>query len=367
MIKFSIATNFDSAFLSEIGILNRKYATAKVTEVYGSLPVSLTGSGRSSVGLPNVSIQDIAMHIDQAHELGLDFNYLMNASVSDFFYNAEWRKKLHKFILDLKEIGVNSITIADEVLVKYVRKEFKDLPVHISLIVGIDTPELARKFSDLGVELITLNQHTINRNTETIKEIVKAVNCKVRLYANISCLHDCQMRDKHYSWLNSRSTVDSSNYKKQVDNFILWCEKRYMNDPIELLKSSFIRPEGLGLYRKTGVDSFKLSDRRESTKDLVRLLESYMGEHYHGNLFSLLFRDDRKWANAVRDIVETKFLGHTAINIDNDKLTDLDFDVMVTTLKGNDLKEFYQLATKEAVSGILYSRTKDFHNKLHSC
>lgn len=366
MAKFCIATNFDSVFLNEIKKLNRKHTPSEVIEVFGSLPVSLTGSGRSPVGLPNISARDLANHIKHIHSLGLKFNYLMNAPGSKNFYDDERKKRIHQFISNLKKVGVDSITIADESLVRYVREEFEDIPIHVSLIAGIDTPEEAKKFSDLGVELITLNQHTINRNKEKIKEIVDAVNCKIRLYANISCLQDCQMRDKHYAWLGSQSNVASVNSDKQADRFILWCENKYMKNPVELLRSPFIRPEGLKLYQKIGVDSFKLSDRRESTDALVELLEAYMSGEYHGNLFSLLFRNDRKWSNAVRDIINEKSLGHTAIFIDNDKLTELDFDAKVTTLRAAELKKFYQLATDKAESGISDTKTKDFHVKLHS-
>ncbi len=364
MAKFSIATNFDSDFLKEIGRLNKEYSPSKIIEVFGSLPVSLTGSGRHPSGLPNISAHDFADHIKQVHGLELEFNYLMNSPRPGNFYDIEWRKRLDQFIDYLRKIGVDSITIADESLVRYVKKRFQDIPVHVSLITGIDTLKKAKRFSDIGVRLISLNQHTINRNMNRIKEIVDAVNCQIRLYANISCLQDCPKRKKHYIWLGSQSKEGSINWDRQVDDFLLWCEKEYMEKPVELLRSPFIRPEGLELYEEIGVDSFKLSDRREPTGALVKLLEAYMSGEYHGNLFSLLFREDRKWTNAVRHIFNVESLGHTAIAIDNDKLTELDFDRKVVTLSGDELREFYQLATSKVVSGVSDSRTRKFHKSL---
>jgi len=366
MAKFSIATNFDLNFLKEIERLNRKYSPSEIIEVYGSMPVSLVGSGRSYVGLPKISARDLADHIKHAHNFGLEFNYLMNAPKYRNFQDAAWKKQVYQFISYLKNIEVDSITIADESLVKYVRKNFPNIPVHVSLVAGIDSPKEAKSFSDLGVNSITLNQHTTNRNINKIKEIINIVDCPIKLYANVSCLQDCPMRDEHYAWLGSLSKEVSSNIKPGADHFILWCENKYMENPIELLRSPFIRPEGLGLYEQIGVDFFKLSDRREPTNALVKLLEAYMSRIYHGNLFSLLFRDDRKWTNAVKNIIDEKSLGDTAIYIDNDKLTELNFDQKVITLKADNLKTFYKMATNKAVKGISDQKTKNFHVKLHS-
>ena len=366
MPQFSLATNFDAKLLQEVGRLNKKYPESKVFELYGSLPLSLTGSGRRAIGLPAVSANDLEEHVMLAHQFSLKFNYLMNSTSVGDLNDATYCQQLDEFFNYLIGINVDSITLADEALIKYVRQKFPDLSIHVSLITGVDTVEKAKKYSDLGVALITLNQHTINRDLKTIKAIVQAVDCDIMLYANISCLQDCPMRDAHYAWLSSQSNSSTTNTDKSVDKFILQCEKKYLENPIEFLRSPFIRPEALKIYEEIGVNYFKLSDRRESTEALIKTAKAYMSGAFHGNLFAFLFRDDRKWSNAVRSIVDPESLGHTAINIDNDKLTAFRFDEQVTTLTGKDLEKFYQELTAAAVSGLDDDATKDFHKKLHS-
>ncbi|KKR07445.1 MAG: Peptidase U32 [Parcubacteria group bacterium GW2011_GWC2_39_14] len=366
MPQFSLATNFDTKILSEIDKLNKKYPESKVFEVYGSLPLSLTGSGRSTIGLPAVSTTDLAKHIETAHKFSLKFNYLMNSSRVSDLDDLTFRKQLDMFLNDLIKIQVDSITLADEKLIRYVRRKFPTLPIHVSLITGVDTVAEAKKYSNLGVSLTTLNQHTINRDLKTIATIVQDVNCDIMLYANISCLQNCPLRDAHYKWLSSQSNESTTDDNQRVDKFILQCERQYIENPIEFLRSPFIRPEALKLYEAVGVKHFKLSDRRESTEALVKTAEAYMSGAFHGNLFSFLFRDDRKWSNAVRNIVEVKSLGNTAININNDKLTAFNFDELVTLLTGEDLEKFYVDMTTAAVSGVDDQKTKSFHNKLQS-
>ncbi|KKQ80611.1 MAG: Peptidase, U32 superfamily [Parcubacteria group bacterium GW2011_GWC2_38_7] len=366
MPQFSLATNFDPKLLSEVDRLNKKYLESRVFEVYGALPISLTGSGRSAIGLPAVSTTDLEEHIRLAHQYSLKFNYLMNSSSVGDLNNAVYCKQLDEFLNYLINIQVDSITLADEMLIKYVKEKFPELPVHVSLITGVDAVEKAKMFSDLGVELITLNQHTINRDLKTIKAIVKAVDCRVMLYANISCLQNCPMRDAHYKWLSSQSNSSTINSDQSVDKFILQCENKYFEDPTELLRSPFIRPEALKIYENVGANYFKLSDRRESTESLVEIAEAYMSQTFHGNLYSFLFRDDRKWSNAVRKVVDVESLGHTTINIDNDELTLLDFDRKVTSLTGDEIENFYHTTTAEAVSGFDDQETKQFHKNLHS-
>jgi len=365
MINYSIATNFDDKLIQGMVKLNSQFKNGRVAEIFGCLSQSLTGSGRSSVGLTNISLVDLQKHIQLAHKHHIKFNYLMNSIFLPKMKNKVWLKKLDRFVLQLIKAGVDSVTVANKDLAKYLRQQFPNLKLHVSLIAGVESVKEAKNWDKIGVAQITLNQHSLNRDLALIKRIRQAVKCKIQLYANISCLADCPLRQKHYQWLNQQSTLSNKSQQK-IDRFILHCENIYLKNPINLLRSPFIRPEGIKLYTKIGICNFKLSDRRDPTNFLIKLATAYLRGSFSGNLFNLLFRDGRKWSNAVRAVADVKKIGQPNIIIDNSKLTALDFDRQVTTIRNKDLMNYYQLATKASVRGLTNYRTREFHNKLNS-
>ena len=78
------------------------------------------------------------------------------------------------------------------------------------------------------------------------------------------------------------------------DPFLMRCSQSFLSEPMEFLRSPFIRPEDVSVYRKTGINVIKLSDRTEATGFLLRTARAYAGERYDGNLFDLIFRGGRK-------------------------------------------------------------------------
>ncbi|CAK0780479.1 hypothetical protein CCP3SC15_760001 [Gammaproteobacteria bacterium] len=128
------------------------------------------------------------------------------------------------------------------------------------------------------------------------------------------------------------------------------CAQAYLTDPVKLLRSPFIRPEDVGVYRKLGIDIIKLSDRSESTAFLLNTACAYLQEYYHGNLFDLIFRSGRKFrAGLGRQRAEIADLA-LPVHIANDVLSRLKFIERISEGKEPELSRFYQQATQEAVT-----------------
>jgi len=363
MANYSVATNFDQNLLSAIGELNKQYSS-KIIEVYGSLPSGLIGSGRPMIGLPKITYKDLLQYVKSTHEFGLEFSYLLNANSGIRLANAGYARLVLAEMESLLYAGIDSLTIADDSLVKFVRAEFPEAKVNLSVVRGADTIEEVKSSLEKGVKSITLNQHTINRDFKKIEDIVKSVTgIELRLYANVSCLQDCPKRTEHYKYLSSQSQLGNALFNNKVDKYIVDCALTYLRDPVKLLKSPFIRPEDIRIYEDLGIKTFKLSDRREPTTALIDLFKSYLSEEFHGNLFDLLFREGRKWANPFT-VVGSSLAAPPDIYIDNDVLTELDFIDMIMKLGDEDLDSFYQQATNLAVRNVDSERTKRFLEKL---
>ena len=348
-IRFVVPTNFDPALPGLIKSLNDTHPRAEVVELYGALPRTIVGHGRSPQGLPQVGPAELAEQVNLAHDSGLLFNYLLNGLCDERQRgNPAWISSLLVELERLVLVGVDSATVSDPWLVSLLRRHFPSLEVKVSLIAGIDTVEAARRYDDLGVAAINLNGHTINRDVGTIRSIVESVSANVQLYANISCLERCPRRDQHYRFVANSSRLGlglvSSEYR---DPFISWCLTQYRADRTALLRTPFIRPQDVPSYAALGVGSFKLSDRKMSTNVLAATVREYLCLVDPPDLFPLLFGNGQAWLEESKHSISKAHLP----SISSSVLTSLDFISNVTSLRGSRLREFYGEATELAVQG----------------
>jgi collagenase-like PrtC family protease len=58
-------------------------------------------------------------------------------------------------------------------------------------------------------------------------------------------------------------------------------------DPVELLKSPWIRPEDIPHYEAIGYDRFKITERFKRTPLLLENVRAYENRRYDGNLLDL--------------------------------------------------------------------------------
>lgn len=350
VLNYSIATSWDDALLEGLAALNANAGNTRVFEVFGSHRATPIGSGRPTFRLPEVSASTFERHLQRAHQLGLRFNYVLNAPTFGGRENdREWWPMVGDFIEQLVRNGVDCVTIANEDLVRFVRSHFPELKINLSLIAGVDTVEAARHFDELGVDVIVLSPFTVNRDFETLAAIRAAVSCKLELYANIPCLNRCPMRDTHYQYSGSASQTEGRSGVNS-DPYLMKCSSVYLSHPLELLRSPFIRPDDTELYRELGINVIKLSDRTESSAFLLQTARAYIEQRLDGDLFEMIFRSGRKFRAGLGELaVEVADLP-LAVKIDNGVLNSMGFIEQVQRLREPELTAFYQRATAAAVT-----------------
>lgn len=347
MANFSAATNFDEELLTFIEESNKKHSN-QVTEIYGSLPVSIVGSARAQKGLPRITREGLSNHIRLAHDKGIKFNYPMNASSGINLDDTSYACRVNEELTFLLSAGIDSLTVADDALINFIRKEHPEIELHLSIVKGVSAVDAIKKYADQGIKVITLNQHTVNREFKCIEKLVRSFpDSELRIYANVSCLSNCSKRDEHYRYLSQQSQSGNAPSNKP-DLFIVNCALTYLKNPTEILKSPFIRPEDIQAYEQLGIKTFKLSDRREPTQDLANLIRAYLKGEFHGNLFNFLFRSGRKWTNSFTAI-GLQCVPTPSIFIDNDELGRIQFLDKIRNLNGDELEAFYREATARAL------------------
>jgi len=67
------------------------------------------------------------------------------------------------------------------------------------------------------------------------------------------------------------------------------CRYKLFTQPEEFIKANWIRPEDVGYYEDTGINSLKIIDRNRKTQDIVFALRAYLERRFDGNLIDLLF------------------------------------------------------------------------------
>ena len=91
-MKLSVPTNWQPDLIKKIKKPN-------VDIVYGKLNSDFVGGGRPACICPEVKMQEAKRHVQEIHENGLKFSYLLNASCLG---NHEWtikgQRRLHKLL-----------------------------------------------------------------------------------------------------------------------------------------------------------------------------------------------------------------------------------------------------------------------------
>ncbi|MDR2778572.1 MAG: U32 family peptidase [Rickettsiales bacterium] len=281
-MKISLATNFDDDLITQI-------SGYPVYEIYGKLKTDIFGGGRPSNTLDDLSRAKLESHVRLARRNNIKFNYLLNSAC---FNNREmdkkWQDEAISFLNYLRDIGVNALTVSNQLLLKLVKKYFDCFSVRISIFSCVSDYARARQWEEMGADFICADIYSLNRNFKEIEKIVKNLKtAKLELLANVSCLKACPYAMSHANSIAHASNSYEPN-EKSVDYCILHCQRDELLNPIEYIRSCWIRPEDIKCYERIGVEHFKLTERGIPTRELVKRVKAYSEGHYDGNLIDLV-------------------------------------------------------------------------------
>ncbi len=148
------------------------------------------------------------------------------------------------FLNGLTSSGADAVTVGIPYLIDLVRKRFPRLKIKVSTTARVNTVRKALQYEDMGVEEIIIDEH-INREFKTLEAIRKAVKCNLELIVNNICLWQCPYNYEHvnHDGHASREGEEEQYCYLQYPGYL--CLYRKLTDPVELLKSPWIRPEDI--------------------------------------------------------------------------------------------------------------------------
>ena len=281
-MRLSVATNFDPALVEAM----KGYP---VVEFFGKLREDTVGGGRAPYQLARVSRKRLADHVRQARLAGIEFNYLLNAScLGNREMTRTGQREIEELAGWLCEIGVASVTVSSPYLLTLIKTRYPGLKVRVSVFGGVDRVRKARMWEELGADCIVLDSILVNRELGALGRIRKSVRCDLALLVNNNCLSGCALSPMHMNALSHAGQSWNGNRGFFIDWCFLRCTEMKLREPVNYLRSEWIRPEDLHVYEDLGYDLFKIAERDIPTPLMETRVRAYAGRRYDGNLLDLV-------------------------------------------------------------------------------
>lgn len=290
MIKLCVPSRFELQLLD--GLEPLALQTGRIHEVYGSLSRSVIGSGRPARRLTQQggapTFDDVRRFTERAHGAGIRVNYLLNSAVLDHAeYTRAGRQRILDYVGEVTDAGVDMVTIAVPYLIELVRSNFPALPVSVSVICEVDTTHSLRLFERYGVQRVQLAEEC-NRDLRSLDTLAQSASVECSLVVNNGCLRFCPYRSYHNT-LCSQGSQEERPEHGYIDYPLLKCSAVRARDPVEILRSPWIRPEDLPYYEERfGIELFKIAGRQLPTETILRMAGAYARLRYDGNFMDLL-------------------------------------------------------------------------------
>ncbi|OPZ94854.1 MAG: Peptidase family U32 [Firmicutes bacterium ADurb.Bin419] len=279
-MEFMVACNWEEDLLDKIDY-------PEVTTLFGCLPDTIIPGGRPSSILKSISYEEFRNYVKRVHEKGWFFDYTINSTcLGNMEFSSEGHKQILNHIEGLLEAGVDSFTISVTTLIEIVKKHFPGVKIKASTLQRIDTVAMAQKFEDLGADVIMVSEH-INRDFELLSAIRRSVKSKLALIANVGCIYGCHNMHSH-SNSTSHNTKNGNKSMLSSEYYQANCMLTRMSNPVELVKSRWIRPEDVKVYEDIGIDMLKILERNSTSDTLGERVKAYSERSFDGNLIDLM-------------------------------------------------------------------------------
>jgi collagenase-like PrtC family protease len=322
-MKYLVASNWDPLLIDKID-------HPDVASLFGGLPDSIIASGRPSSQIRPVSRSNVKKYIEKVHQKKWTFDFNVNSScLANQEITRNGFKAIMKDLEGIAQLGADALTITNINLIGIVKRNFPAMKINLSTYQKVTEVTEARRFEDLGVDLIMLSEH-INRDFKTLRAIRKAVKCKLALIANVGCIYDCPCSLTHAN--SSAHSGTKGGNRLLIDPFMPFCFSKRLRSPEEVVKIRWIRPEDVSYYEDIGIDILKILDRTTTTDALAERVRAYCQRSYDGNLLTFLGQmvDLKRSNGRMKELVLKRMLTRPGLK----------------TLRGaKHLKEFFELFT----------------------
>lgn len=198
-------------------------------------------------------------------------------------------KALDSLFKKLQVLGFKDILVSSPNNIGYVKQNYPSMNIYLSYSQFVTSLNRGKIFFRLGTKFIILHPDII-RDFHALKNFIKLKDKKLNyqdvgyiLPLNLGCNWGCIHWYQHHN-LQSHRTISSpilsnqeniSNIENGFDYPLLYCWKKRLEEPVNILKAGWITPNNIELYQKLGYDNFLLFTAGFSTEKIIGVIESY--------------------------------------------------------------------------------------------
>ncbi len=257
-------------------------------------------TARPAFRLPDISYQYLEKYVQRCSEVGLKFNYTLNApyigSKKELNINKRAISELIKFLAD---IGVASITVSNPIVAIIVRETSGDIGLEVSTIAHLESVTQIKAWKERYDVVNICGSLIKNRDIAFLRSVIRycsVADITTSLMVNEFCgLGGGDTHESYYShciYRDSCFLFHSENVDESDDKLLGFYPMRYCIgsrvDPAYWLKAPFIRPEDITKYYSSlGIDHYKITGRTGGTDYLLAIGRAYVQRSWEGNLLSL--------------------------------------------------------------------------------
>lgn len=227
--------------------------------------------------------------LQEVRRLGVKLDLLFNANCyGERAVSCSLEKEVISVIDHLGDVGCfpEIVTTTSLMIARTVKKHFPGIEIRASVNMRLGTVQAMGYVAHLFDSFYL--QRDLQRNLEYVGKMHKWCSengKKLCVLANSGCLRFCPGQVFHDNLIaHSREAMEIENIKNW-DPHVCWNLYRKPENFVEILKSTWIRPEDLHRYDDL-VDTVKLATRQHSHPRMV--IGAYAARRFHGNLLDLL-------------------------------------------------------------------------------
>jgi collagenase-like PrtC family protease len=283
-MRISLACNWKLDLLNLIE--NDLKVRKNIYDLYGTHDMGFTGSGRPFFLMAKRGKSEIETFIDRVHDLNLKFTWLWNGQCLGYYkFNSKEQIKARKELDWLDEMNVDFLTVSDPYLAEFAKLYNPNLKLKVSVIAEVNSLTRALEWAKIiGSEGVLTLSIMLNRNFPLLKEIKEKIDCDIELLTNDCCLNECPYRFFHYTECSHASQTHDHLEGYYNDWATIACQNQKCFNPEQVLMCKWIQPSDLDKYVELGIDYFKISGRRYSTKWIFNALKAYSEKESNRNL-----------------------------------------------------------------------------------
>lgn len=277
--KFLVACNWDMNLIKQLS----KYSD-DIKYIYGKSKADVFSGGRPMKEVQELEHRkQVENYVKHAKTCNLAFNYLLNGTELNNEFSRETTKKIYENLDWISNIGIDWVTVCNPRIAQIIHRNYSKLNMNVSVFSHVRTKRQIGFWQRIGAKSINLDRELV-RNLKQLESLTKSTDLELILLANDPCLLNCPYELYHDNLMSKNSLTGEKYY--HYCSFT--CMLEYISNPVEIIKSSFIRPEDIDFYENIGIRNFKIVDRNRTTKFIVNAVNAYVKRKYNGNLIDLM-------------------------------------------------------------------------------